>query len=179
MAARPVRDGQVAVLRAGLRGRRARLPGDPACPEKRQFEDGGAITVPVRVAFGSRDRVLLPGVARGRDQLPDRTSWVTLPGRGHLAMFDEPGPWSSCCSPPPTRQPPVVWAIPSASKHAFFDHDLEAIAQRVALILDGRQRNLRKAVTVAPPQQRPGRTVEPRPPFPGPVPEPMRVVPLR
>jgi pimeloyl-ACP methyl ester carboxylesterase len=60
-------------------------------PEKRQFEDGGAITVPVRVAFGSRDRVLLPGVARGRDQLPDHTRWVTVPGCGHLAMFDEPG----------------------------------------------------------------------------------------
>jgi hypothetical protein len=117
--------------------------------------------------FGSRDRVLLPGVARGRDQLPDPTRWVTLPGRGHLAMFDEPGPWSSCCSPPPTRQPPVVWAIPSASKHAFFDHDLEAIAQRVALILDGRQRNLRKAVTVAPPAAAAWSDCGTSAPFPG------------
>jgi pimeloyl-ACP methyl ester carboxylesterase len=41
--------------------------------------------------FGSRDRVLLPGVARGRDQLPDRTRWVTLPGCGHVPVFDEPG----------------------------------------------------------------------------------------
>jgi pimeloyl-ACP methyl ester carboxylesterase len=59
--------------------------------EKRRFEDGAAITVPVTVAFGSRDRVLLPRVARRRDQLPDQTRWVTLPGCGHIAVFDDPG----------------------------------------------------------------------------------------
>jgi pimeloyl-ACP methyl ester carboxylesterase len=58
--------------------------------EKRQFEDGAAITVPVTVAFGSRDRVLLPGVARRRDELPDQTRWVTLSGLGHIPMFDDP-----------------------------------------------------------------------------------------
>jgi pimeloyl-ACP methyl ester carboxylesterase len=58
--------------------------------EKRQFEDGAAITVPVTVAFGSRDRVLLPKVARRRDQLPDQTRWVTLSGCGHVPMFDDP-----------------------------------------------------------------------------------------
>ena len=41
--------------------------------EKRRFEDGAAIDVPVTVAFGSRDRVLLPGVARHRSPLPDQT----------------------------------------------------------------------------------------------------------
>jgi pimeloyl-ACP methyl ester carboxylesterase len=44
----------------------------------------------VTVAFGSRDRVLLPGVARRRDQLPDQTRWVTLNGCGHVPMFDDP-----------------------------------------------------------------------------------------
>jgi pimeloyl-ACP methyl ester carboxylesterase len=44
----------------------------------------------VTVAFGSRDRVLLPGVARRRDQLPDQTRWVTLSGCGHVPMFDDP-----------------------------------------------------------------------------------------
>jgi pimeloyl-ACP methyl ester carboxylesterase len=58
--------------------------------ERRSFEDGAAITVPVTVAFGSRDRVLLPGVARRRDQLPDHTRWVTLGGCGHVPMFDDP-----------------------------------------------------------------------------------------
>jgi pimeloyl-ACP methyl ester carboxylesterase len=58
--------------------------------EKRRFEDGAVIKVPVTVAFGSRDRVLLPGVARRRDQLPDQTRWVTLAGCGHVPMFDDP-----------------------------------------------------------------------------------------
>jgi hypothetical protein len=143
-------------------------------PEKRQFEDGGAITVPVRVAFGSRDRVLLPGVARGRDQLPDRTRWVTLPGCGHVPMFDEPGPWSRCCSPPPTRQPAAASAIRSASKHALRPRP-GGHRPRVAQILDGGPRNLCKAVRWRHPQQRPGRTVESRPPFPGPFRSPCRV----
>ena len=58
--------------------------------EQRRFEDGAAITVPVTIAFGSRDRVLLPGVARRRDQLPDHTRWITLTGCGHVPMFDDP-----------------------------------------------------------------------------------------
>jgi pimeloyl-ACP methyl ester carboxylesterase len=58
--------------------------------ESARFTDGAAITVPVTVAFGTRDRVLLRGVARHRDQLPDQTRWVRLPGCGHLPMFDDP-----------------------------------------------------------------------------------------
>ena len=58
--------------------------------EKRRFEDGAAVTVPVTIAFGSRDRVLLPGVARRRDQLPAHTRWVSLAGCGHVPMFDDP-----------------------------------------------------------------------------------------
>ena len=48
------------------------------------------IRLAVTIAFGSRDRVLLPGVARRRDQLPDHTRWVTLAGCGHVPMFDDP-----------------------------------------------------------------------------------------
>jgi hypothetical protein len=70
--------------------------------ERRQFEDGAAITVPVTVAFGSRDRVLLPGVARRRDQLPDQTRWVTLSGCGTFRCSTTPWRWSTCCSSPPT-----------------------------------------------------------------------------
>lgn len=58
--------------------------------EGRRFTDGATITVPVTVAFGTRDRVLLPGVARRRDQLPDRARDVRLPGCGHVPMFDDP-----------------------------------------------------------------------------------------
>jgi pimeloyl-ACP methyl ester carboxylesterase len=58
--------------------------------EKERFTGGAEITVPVTVAFGTRDRVLLPGVARRRDQLPDRTRWVRLRGCGHVPMVDDP-----------------------------------------------------------------------------------------
>ena len=75
----PVRDGQVAVLRAGLRRRRARLPRDPARPGEATVRGRGRDHGAGDGPFGSRDRALLPGVARGRDQLPDRTRWVTLP----------------------------------------------------------------------------------------------------
>ena len=54
----------------------------PETLEKRQFEDGAAITVPVTVAFGSRDRVLLPKVARRRGS--------PLPERSGRARFDDP-----------------------------------------------------------------------------------------
>jgi pimeloyl-ACP methyl ester carboxylesterase len=58
--------------------------------EQRRFEDGAAITAPVTIAFGSRDRVLLPRVARHGDQLPGHARWVTLAGCGHVPMFDDP-----------------------------------------------------------------------------------------
>ena len=58
--------------------------------EKTRFTDGAAITVPVTVAFGTRDRVLLPGIARHRRQLPDQTRWVRLRGCGHVPWLDDP-----------------------------------------------------------------------------------------
>jgi pimeloyl-ACP methyl ester carboxylesterase len=58
--------------------------------ERRSFRDGAAIHVPVTVAFGSRDRVLPPVVTRRRKELPAHTRWVTPPGLGHIAMFDDP-----------------------------------------------------------------------------------------
>ena len=58
--------------------------------EKDRFSGGAAITVPVTVAFGTRDRVLLPRVARRRDQLPEQTRWVRLRGCGHVPMVDDP-----------------------------------------------------------------------------------------
>lgn len=58
--------------------------------EKERFTGGAAITVPVTVAFGTRDRVLLPGIARHRDELPAQTRWVQLRGCGHVPMVDDP-----------------------------------------------------------------------------------------
>jgi pimeloyl-ACP methyl ester carboxylesterase len=58
--------------------------------EQRSFRDSAAIDVPVTVAFGTRDRVLLPPLARRRDELPTRSRWVKLAGCGHIPMFDDP-----------------------------------------------------------------------------------------
>jgi pimeloyl-ACP methyl ester carboxylesterase len=58
--------------------------------ERRSFRDGTAIRVPVTVAFGSRDRVLPPVIARRRSPLPAQTRWIKLAGLGHIPMFDDP-----------------------------------------------------------------------------------------
>jgi pimeloyl-ACP methyl ester carboxylesterase len=59
--------------------------------ERTGFKNGGQITVPVTVAFGSRDRVLPPVIARRRHELPPQTRWIKIKGAGHVPMFDEPG----------------------------------------------------------------------------------------
>jgi pimeloyl-ACP methyl ester carboxylesterase len=48
------------------------------------------VGVPVTVAFGSRDLVLLPWQSRHVDQLPEGTRVVPLPGCGHVPTFDDP-----------------------------------------------------------------------------------------
>jgi pimeloyl-ACP methyl ester carboxylesterase len=51
---------------------------------------GPAFDAPVTVAFGSRDRLLLPHQSRHLDELPPGTQSATLPGCGHLPMTDDP-----------------------------------------------------------------------------------------
>jgi pimeloyl-ACP methyl ester carboxylesterase len=58
--------------------------------EKDRFTGGDAITVPVTVVFGTRDRVLFPVLMRHRDELPPQTRWVRLRGCGHVPMVDDP-----------------------------------------------------------------------------------------
>jgi pimeloyl-ACP methyl ester carboxylesterase len=48
------------------------------------------IDAPVTVAFGSRDRILLPGTSRHVEQLPAGARVVALPGCGHVPMSDDP-----------------------------------------------------------------------------------------
>ena len=59
--------------------------------ERTGFRDGGLISVPVTVAFGSRDRVLPPVLTRRRGQLPPQTRWIQIKSAGHVPMFDQPG----------------------------------------------------------------------------------------
>jgi pimeloyl-ACP methyl ester carboxylesterase len=58
--------------------------------ERTRFRDGAAIQTPVTIAFGRRDMVLLPVIARRRTELPTHAQWLTLAGCGHIAMFDDP-----------------------------------------------------------------------------------------
>ena len=70
---------------AGMEGFDAHL----AATRKERFRDGGAIEVPVVVAWGDDER-LIPKKARLRDELPPHARVVTLPGCGHSPMWDDP-----------------------------------------------------------------------------------------
>ncbi len=53
------------------------------------FSGGGSITVPVTVAFGNRDWILLKRWQR-RSKLPAHTRWVEKQGWGHVPMWADP-----------------------------------------------------------------------------------------
>ena len=55
-----------------------------------RFRGGGAIDIPVSIAWGGRDVLLLPWQSRFRDELPSCTRWMTLRGCGHVPTFDDP-----------------------------------------------------------------------------------------
>jgi pimeloyl-ACP methyl ester carboxylesterase len=60
-----------------------------ASTRRSRFRDGQGIEVPVTVAWGEKER-LIPAKARRRDELPEQTRFVTLPGCGHSPMWDDP-----------------------------------------------------------------------------------------
>ena len=57
---------------------------------RERFVGGRSIDVPVTVAFGQRDRLLLRSQARHREQLPPQTRWFELSGCGHVPTYDDP-----------------------------------------------------------------------------------------
>jgi pimeloyl-ACP methyl ester carboxylesterase len=61
-----------------------------AATARRRYRAGSALDVPVTVAFGSRDLVLLRRQSRHLDQLPPGTQVQELPGCGHVPMSDDP-----------------------------------------------------------------------------------------
>jgi len=61
---------------------------DATIPQR--FVGGHSISVPVSVAFGGKDRVLLRNQSRHRDQLPPQTRWLELPGCGHVPTHGDP-----------------------------------------------------------------------------------------
>jgi pimeloyl-ACP methyl ester carboxylesterase len=54
-----------------------------------RFRDGAAIDCPVTIAWGEKER-LISKKARRLDELPPQTRVVTLPGCGHVPMWDDP-----------------------------------------------------------------------------------------
>jgi pimeloyl-ACP methyl ester carboxylesterase len=56
----------------------------------RRFEGGASLDVPVAVAFGTRDRILLAHQSRHLDELPPGTRITPLPRCGHVPMADDP-----------------------------------------------------------------------------------------
>jgi pimeloyl-ACP methyl ester carboxylesterase len=54
-----------------------------------RFRDGAAIGCPVTIAWGEKER-LVPRKARLLTELPAGTRVVTLPGCGHVPMWDDP-----------------------------------------------------------------------------------------
>ena len=58
--------------------------------EPRCYRAGPPIEAPVTVAFGSRDRLLLPRQSRHLDELPPGTRVESLAGCGHVPMADDP-----------------------------------------------------------------------------------------
>jgi pimeloyl-ACP methyl ester carboxylesterase len=61
-----------------------------AATATRRYRAGPPINAPVTVAFGSRDRLLLPWQSRHLDELPAGTQLITLPRCGHVPMGDNP-----------------------------------------------------------------------------------------
>jgi pimeloyl-ACP methyl ester carboxylesterase len=55
-----------------------------------RFVGGSSIAVPVTVAFGGKDRLLLRRQSGYRDQLPPHTRWFELAGCGHVPTYDDP-----------------------------------------------------------------------------------------
>lgn len=53
------------------------------------FVGGRDLTVPVTIAFGSRDWLLTRG-SQQRDHLPDHARWLRPKGWGHVPMWDDP-----------------------------------------------------------------------------------------
>jgi pimeloyl-ACP methyl ester carboxylesterase len=55
-----------------------------------RFVGGHSLAVPVTVAFGGRDRLLLRHQSRHRKELPPQTRWLELPNCGHVPTYDAP-----------------------------------------------------------------------------------------
>jgi len=71
-------------------GSSPRFDATSAATLDRRYLAGPRIDAPVTLTFGSRDLVLFPRQSRHLGQLPAGAHLQTLPGCGHIPMFDNP-----------------------------------------------------------------------------------------
>jgi pimeloyl-ACP methyl ester carboxylesterase len=69
---------------------RAAITAMASCPAFGSTLANAAVTAPVTVAFGDRDRILLARQARSLAELPDHTVTRELACAGHVPMSDDP-----------------------------------------------------------------------------------------
>ena len=55
-----------------------------------RFSGGTNLAIPITVAFGSRDPIMMSPRVRMRDELPQHVHWASLRGCGHVPMYDDP-----------------------------------------------------------------------------------------
>ncbi len=72
---------------------------------RRSYTPGPAIDVPVTVAFGGRDILLLARQSRRLDLLPPHTRQAHLPGCGHIPVADDPAAVAELIERTATRSP--------------------------------------------------------------------------
>ena len=87
-----------------------------ATVDRHYQSDSGWPAVPVTVAFGSRDLVLLPWQSRHVEQLPRGTRIAPLPGCGHVPVFDDPEAVTSLITDSIARgqNPALTRAVPGS-----------------------------------------------------------------
>ena len=78
-----------------------------AATEPRCYRAGRPFDAPVTVAFGTRDRLLLPHQSRHLGELPPGAYVETLPGCGHVPMADDPGAVAALITAATDRARPV------------------------------------------------------------------------
>ncbi len=81
---------EVAIVNARMAIATDGFPRHFAATRRLRFQGGTGIDVPVKIIWGGRDRIALPGKSRNLDQLPRHTTVETWQECGHMLMWDAP-----------------------------------------------------------------------------------------
>jgi len=105
---------------------------------KRRIQATTPLGAPVTVAFGSRDRVLLPHQSRHVDQLPPGTYVQELPGCGHVPISDDPGAVIALITQSAARAAVAPAKHPAGHPDGIAESRLRAIALGMKMPFIGR-----------------------------------------